>query len=155
MCELFQATRSARCKGGRPSTRLVKTASVCMRTLREPATGQMPKITRPNALHGRALHELTENGVDAVAPAGKLAAQAWPGVVLALAKGRQQLHTALRQVCMQARSPEIAITDEQPACACAQIFRRVQRLPIARRHLDLTQHARPTDASVQPEAVEG
>jgi hypothetical protein len=45
----------------------------------------MPEIMCPNTFDGSTLHELTEEGVDAVAPAGQITTQAWPGILLAQA----------------------------------------------------------------------
>jgi hypothetical protein len=119
--------------------------------------GQMPQVTRPDALDGTAIDQLAKDGIDAVADATQPRAPAWVRVALGRAIGRQQLDAVAAPLSGRGGRgrPVIAVADQRPRRLLRQGRNHRQFMDIGGRDPEAGDDSRPFQPDMHAQAVKG
>lgn len=121
----------------------------------EQAIGQMPKIARPHPFDLTAIGELSKNGVDAVAHAPQDGTPTVRWLMFSRAIGGNQGNVAALQRFLQARQPVVAIAQQLPLRAFAQIQHDLAFMHVGRCQSQLGNDPWQAQTHMQAKAVKG
>jgi len=119
------------------------------------AIAQMPHITRPDSLSSTAIGQLSKDGIDAVAHATQYGTPTVSRLPTGFAKRSLQHDTDLAQGRVPGGKPVVAVSQQQSTGACRQVPHDLALMHIGGSQVHLGDDAWPTQAHVQPKAVEG
>src|SRR5215212_352834 len=117
--------------------------------------GEMPQVSGPDPLDREPLAELGEDRLDPVADARNAAAPLGRRVARPLLEGHQHLDAPPPQPLAQLRRPVGAVGEADACRLVRQLLQDRQVGHPGRRHAQARHHAGPTEARVEPEAVDG
>ena len=93
---------------------------------------QMPDVPGPDLFGLKALHQLTEDGLDAVTGPAELVTPPGPGVFFLRLEGGQQGQALATQLLTQGWGPVVAVAQQDPLGVCNQFGDHGQVMPVGR-----------------------